>query len=184
MIKQFNQIRLLKVSAQTGLIKARAKAPEDPAAYAIEHDSAPVEIRVYPIDKIDQAKSDLANYQNTCEVVKGFAGSFYQIEAYVLEYAEVDSDGDYISDRIDYDYIKYNVWLNFEGGGHDSGRFPTIEAALDFARGRGGRYNVQINRDGIYSGLALGCDSDNFTVYDIYDHAWHNIEIDDIRQRL
>ena len=183
MTDQFNQIRLLKVSAQTGLIKSGVKAPEDPVAYAIEHDSDPVEIRVYSDDKIDQAKKDLANYQNTCEPVQGFAGSFYQIEAYVLEYAEVDADGDYTG-CIDYDYIKYNVWLNFDGGGHDSGRFPTIEAALDFARGRGGRYNVQINKDETYPGLTLDCDSDNFMIYDIYDHEWHNIEIDDIRQRL
>lgn len=90
-----NTIRLMHYQKDTGLIKSGAKAPSNYFDFAFD-DSSPEEIKKYSIDEKEQALADLAKYTSTCEVMEGFAGSYYSVNAYALEFYEEDEDGDYI----------------------------------------------------------------------------------------
>lgn len=85
---------LKKFSAQTGLIKTGAKKPESFWEFASSKDTDPELIKVFE-SKTD-GLSALAFYQNICEKVEGFAGSFYQVTAYGLEENEYDDDDEWI----------------------------------------------------------------------------------------
>lgn len=85
---------LKRFSAQTGLIKAGAKKPESLFEFTLENDADAETIKVFE-NKTD-ALSALALYQNICEKVQGFAGSFYQITAYGVEENEYDEDDEWI----------------------------------------------------------------------------------------
>lgn len=76
----------------------------------------------------------------------------------------------------------YDVWLNFDGGGSDQGQFKTLDEALDFARDRGGSYNVQITKNNQMPGIALACDSYNFKHW--YISEWQPADQDYISKYL
>lgn len=59
--------------------------------------------------------------------------------------------------------MKYTVMLNNDTTTFDSGIFNDLNSALQFARGRGGNYNVQIESANGY--IALACDSETFSRY-------------------
>lgn len=62
--------------------------------YAFEHDTDPETITVF--DSKEDGLNALKNYENSCVLREGFAGSFYQIEAYALEENEYDDDDELI----------------------------------------------------------------------------------------
>ena len=91
-------INLVRFTAETGLIKAGAKKPEDLYDFAAMNDGAPEYDRLDDTpENREKAKKWLSGKRNTCRRVSGFAGSFYMVEAFAIEYCTVDEDGDYIS---------------------------------------------------------------------------------------
>ena len=99
-----NRIRLVKLCAETGLIKGGARRPENLFDYALEKDGDQMTIEEMELTPDNKAKAVewLAQKRNTCERIQGFAGAFYRVEAYGIEYFEVDEDGDFIEGS-DYD---------------------------------------------------------------------------------
>ena len=93
-----NRIRLEKFSVQTGLIKAGARRPDNLFNFALANDTDPEIIKEMDLtpENREAAQKWLANQRNTCEKISGFAGSFYQIEAYGIEYFEADEDGEFV----------------------------------------------------------------------------------------
>lgn len=85
---------LKKYSAQTGLIKAGAKKPDDYFRFANENDTDAETIKEFKTK--EEALSALALYTNVCNKVEGFAGSFYEVIAYAVEKNEYDEEGEWI----------------------------------------------------------------------------------------
>ena len=91
-----NTWRILKLTAQTGLIKGGAKKPENLVKYAIEHDTDPEEIELFRNKQAALKAFEQYKGNDVCEVIQGFAGAFYQVTAYVVEEYEADEDGEFI----------------------------------------------------------------------------------------
>lgn len=65
----------------------------------------------------------------------------------------------------------------------DSAAFPTVEEALTFARGRGGKYVAQISRSGQPgTSFAYDSDQDQFSWFDGFD--WQPVTAADIADRF
>lgn len=92
-------INLVRMTAETGLIKAGAKRPKNLFDFASSEDGYPETIDTMDDtpENREKAKKWLAGKRNSCRRVSGFAGSFCTVEAYGVEYVTVDEDGDYIS---------------------------------------------------------------------------------------
>ena len=93
-----NRIRLERFFADTGLIKAGAKRPDNLFNFALANDidsEIIEEMELTPENK-EKAIRWLRTKRNTCKEVNGFAGSFYQVEAYGIEYFEVDENGEFV----------------------------------------------------------------------------------------
>lgn len=77
----------------------------------------------------------------------------------------------------------YNVTLANKDCIFDSGTFQTLQEAISFARGRGGKYVVHIVKG---TGLGVSCpydsDTDTFSWYDGYE--WHPVDIPAIEKLL
>ena len=91
-------INLVHFTAETGLIKAGAKKPEDLYDFAAMNDGAPeYDTMDDTPENREKARKWLAGKRNSCRRVSGFVGSFYAVEAFAIGYCTVDEDGDYIS---------------------------------------------------------------------------------------
>lgn len=97
------RIRLVKMDAETGLINAGAKKPEDLFSFALENCTEPelVADMEKTAENVKTAYSWIAGVKNSCAEKSGTAGRYYEITAYAIEYYIADADGDFI-DGSDY----------------------------------------------------------------------------------
>lgn len=63
----------------------------------------------------------------------------------------------------------------------DSGRFDTVQEALEWAMGRGGEYVIQIAREG-EMGISIGVDGEKLKYYDGF--GWEEISQEDVEKMI
>ncbi len=95
----------LKYVAETGLIKAGAKQPEELYNFASQRDGDPdIVLDLSEESEINLAKEKalewLKEKKNTCEPIQSFAGRFYRVTAYDVEMITEDDDGEYLDTEI------------------------------------------------------------------------------------